>query len=203
MLPPDNPSNVETPPAGKYLTPFQRKHLHKSLQDPNLSEKYRQRLQIVLLADESKTQTQICQILNCAPATVRHWLWVARTGQAHLWQATPIGRPKRVTEEYKTRLRELAICSPKEIEVPHQSYKYHHARWTAKRLSRHLAQELGIELSDRHINRLLKEMGLSTRGQPPAQSEPQNTQNGIVIDNLNSPPDTEIPPFWHFNPGEF
>ncbi|MDY6786154.1 MAG: helix-turn-helix domain-containing protein [Cyanobacteriota bacterium] len=201
MLPSENPFNEESAPAGKYLTPFQRKHLQKSLQDPQLSEKYRQRLQIVLLADEGKTQTQICQKLHCAPATVRHWLLVARMGEAHHWHATPIGRPKTATEEYKTRLRELVACSPKEINVPHQSYKYHHARWTAKRLSRHLAQELGIELSDRHINRLLKEMGLSTRRKP-AQSELQSAQNSIVIDNLNSPPETEIPPFWHFNSAE-
>jgi transposase len=171
MLPSDNLPNDQNPPLGQYLTPFQRKHLQKSLQDPQLSEKYRQRLQILLLADESKTQTQICQILHCAPATVRHWLLVARMGQAHQWQCTPIGRPQTVTQEYKTRLRELVVCSPKEINVPHQSYKYHHARWTAKRLSHHLAQELGISLSDRHLNRLLKEMGLSTRGQPQAQED--------------------------------
>lgn len=143
---------------GKYLTEFQRKLLQKNLAAQKL-EKYRVRLRIMLLADLGKTQTEIVQILECAPATVRHWMLVAQSGQAHNWESSPLGRPKAVNPKYLQRLRELVSQSPRECG-------YFFRKWTANWLSKHLAKELGIEVSDRHINRLLKEMGLSTRNTP-------------------------------------
>jgi len=68
--------------VGKYLTDFQKKLLQTSLQNENISEKYRQRIEIMLLADEGKTQSQICKILNCSIVTVRHWTLLASMGQA-------------------------------------------------------------------------------------------------------------------------
>ncbi|MBH8574986.1 helix-turn-helix domain-containing protein [Nostocaceae cyanobacterium CENA369] len=143
--------------GGKYLTPFQRKILQKSL-EKDLSDSYRQRIEIMLLADEGKSQTKICQTLGCCAATARHWIHIARTGMAHQWQDCPIGRPKAVNEEYLERLKELITNSPRD-------YGYAFRRWTATWLQKHLAKEFGIEVSDRHIKRLLKQMGLSTRPQ--------------------------------------
>lgn len=140
--------------TGKYLTPFQRKLLQKNLED-NLSESYRQRIQIMLLADEGKTQTEICQILGCCPATVRHWMHIARTGMAHQWQDCPLGRPKAINQEYLERLQQLLSQSPRDCG-------YGFRRWTVSWLRKHLAKELGIEVSDRHLKRVLKQMGLST-----------------------------------------
>ena len=72
---------------------------------------------------------------------------------------------------------------------------YAFSRWTANWLSRHLQKELGIAISDRHINRLLKQMGLSTRDR---QSESENkiaakpSQNcSIVIGNLREDAEPE------------
>lgn len=139
----------------RLLTPFQRQLLQKSLQE-DLPNQYCQRIQIMLLADEGKSQTEICRTLRCCPATVRHWMYVARTGMAHQWQDCPIGRPKAVNEAYSERLKELISHSP-------YDYGYSFKRWTVSWLSKHLAKELSIEVSDRHIKRLLKQMGLSTR----------------------------------------
>ncbi len=144
--------------SGKYLTEFQRKLLQKKLMT-DISDKYKMRLQIMLLADLGKTQTEIIEILECAPATVRHWMLVAASGKAHNWESSPLGRPKAVNQKYLQRLKELASQSPRECG-------YFFRRWTANWLSKHLAKEFGIEVSDRHINRLLKEMGLSTRNKP-------------------------------------
>jgi transposase len=74
------------------------------------------------------------------------------------WNDQPVGRPKIISDQYLRRLRELVISSPRDYGYPFQ-------RWTAQWLKRHLAQETGVEVSDRHINRLLKQMGLSTRPQ--------------------------------------
>ncbi|WP_366513694.1 helix-turn-helix domain-containing protein [Moorena sp. SIOASIH] len=154
--------------TGKYLTAFQRKLLQKSLR-ADLPQHYRQRIEIMLLADEGKSQIEICQTLGCCPATARHWILMARTGMAHNWQNNPIGRPKAVNQEHLERLKELVSQSPKEFGYPFR-------RWTANWLSKHLAQEFGIEVSDRHISRLLKQMGLSTKGKP-RNPESKTTEN--------------------------
>jgi transposase len=78
------------------------------------------------------------------------------------WQVQPIGRPKIVDDQYLERLKELVSQSPRQLGYPFQ-------RWTANWLRRHLEQETGTVVSDRHINRLLKQMGLSTRSQPHSQ----------------------------------
>ena len=96
-----------------YLTLFQRKLLEKSLQE-DLTKSYRQRVQIMLLASEGKSQPEICEILGCCSATVRHWMHIARAGMAHQWQDCPIGRPKIVSDEYLERLRELLAHSPRD-----------------------------------------------------------------------------------------
>ncbi|MDZ8262461.1 helix-turn-helix domain-containing protein [Nostoc sp. ChiQUE01b] len=176
--------------TGKYLTVFQRKLLLQNLQK-SLLESYRQRIEIMLLADEGKTQTEICQSLGCCAATVRHWTHIARTGMAHQWQDCPLGRPKAVNDEYLQRLKELINSSPRE-------YGYAFRRWTANWVGKHLAKEFGIEVSDRHIKRLLKQMGLSTLPKPSnseANSNEQAKSSKIFISDLKSaaiPDDSEF-----------
>ncbi|MEA5535801.1 helix-turn-helix domain-containing protein [Crocosphaera sp. XPORK-15E] len=145
-------------PRKNYLTSFQRKTLEKTLEG-DIENKYRQRIKIMLLADEGKSQTEICQLLGCCQATARHWIMIARSGQAHCWKDSKIGRPKRVNEQYLDRLKELVSHSPGD-------YGYSFKRWTAEWLRRHLAKEFEIQVSDRYINQLLKQMGLSTKPKP-------------------------------------
>lgn len=165
--------------VGEYLTPFQHKLLEKSLQQQDLPRSYRQRLQIMLLASEGKSQTEICQTLGCCAATVRHWMHIARAGMAHQWQECAIGRPKAANDQYLERLRELVNGSPRD-------YGYSFRRWTANWLSKHLAKELGISVSDRHLKRLLKEMGLSTIPKPNNVEETAIQAQGskILINDL-------------------
>jgi transposase len=178
-------------PKGQLLTPFQRKLLQKSLSD-NLPEKYRQRIQIMLLADEGKTQLKICKALGCSQETARHWIFTAKAGLAHTWNDNPIGRPKTVSDQHLELLKKLASNSPRDFGYPFQ-------RWTAQWLSKHLAKECGVEISARHINRLLKEMGLSTRPKPAAAEDTaQQTGTRLAIRDLTGDcgPDTDL---WLFN----
>ena len=178
-----------------YLTPFQRKLLQKSLQD-HLPDLYRQRIEIMLLADNGKSQMEICQTLGCCPATVRHWMHIARSGMAHQWQDCPIGRPKTVNNLYLERLKELIAQSPRD-------YGYSFRRWTVNWLKKHLAKESGIEVSDRHLKRLLKQMGLSTRPKSPKVKETREQEKdgqSILIHDLKSHNDSESNSFWLFNP---
>jgi transposase len=108
---------------------------------------------------------------------------MARSGLIHQWNQHNIGRPKRVSEEYCDRLHELVTHSPRQ-------YGYCFDRWTAGCLSKHLAKEFAIEVSERHISRLLKEMGLSTR-------QKVNKRMGIAIDDLS--PNQSNEPYYFLN----
>ena len=158
---------------GILLSPFQRKLLRKNL-EKDLRPEYIRRIEIMLMADLGYSQTEICQALNCSHETARYWLFAAKTGQAHKWRELSIGRPKTINEEYLARLKELVSQSPRDCG-------YAFTRWTAQWLSKHLAKEFGIEISDRHINRLLKKMGLSTRYK---RSQTENSEEPMY--NLHS-----------------
>ena len=174
-----------------YLTPFQRKLLLKSL-EIDLRPEYRRRIEIMLLADAGQSQTQICKALGCSQEAARYWIAIASSGNAHHWSDRPLGRPKAVNEQYLARLKELASHSPRE-------YGYPFERWTGQWLSKHLAKELGIKVSSCHINRLLKEMGLSTRPRIHTTenyfSHQQNS--GITIGDLSSHAEPSF--LWQFS----
>jgi putative transposase len=163
-----------------YLTSFQRQLLLKSLEE-DLRPEYRRRIEIMLLADAGQSQAQICKALGCSQEAARYWMAIASSGNAHHWSDRPMGRPKAVNKQYLARLKELVSNSPRE-------YGYSFERWTAQWLSKHLAKELEIKVSSCHINRLLKEMGLSTR--PcihTTEKYPSQQQNfNITIGDLSS-----------------
>lgn len=140
---------------GQCLTTSQREFLMQSLKT-DLRPEYCHRIEIMLLADEGHSQTQICQALGCAQETARYWISMAKAGQAHQWSDRTIGRPQKIDDRYRQRLKELANSSPRE-----HGYAFQH--WTGQWLAKQLARELEIEISGCHVNRLLKEMGLSSR----------------------------------------
>jgi putative transposase len=180
---------------GRYLTPFQKKLLQKNLQT-SLRDEYRRRIEIMLLADEGQSQRQICQALSCSKETARYWIAKAQAGQAHNWQDSPRGRPKTVNKQYIKRLRELVSKSPRE-------YGYSFERWTAQWLSKQLDKDLGIEVSARHINRLLVQMDLSLRSISSADSsvtDEKNPNNSpLLIRDLSSVSISNLSALEHFN----
>ena len=200
---PDFQSDFSTPVTDnqqQLLSPFQRKLLTQKL-NTNIRSEYRRRIEIMLLADRGHSQTQICATLNCSHETARYWTHIAQSGNAHKWKDLPIGRPKTVNEEYLCRLQDLVSKSPRE-------FGYAFRRWTANWLSKHLAKELGIEVSERHVNRLLKQMGLSTRQSGPKEESAQETiteqkkegRPNIVIGNLQSNKQPRVNSFSPFYP---
>jgi transposase len=165
---------------GQHLTEFQRQLLEKNLQVETIPE-YRQRIEIMLLADEGKTQTQICRLLSCSPLTARHWIFMAKSGQAHNWQSQPIGRPKTVTTDYLDRLKQLMRANPKDLGYPF-------SRWTGQWLSKHLAQEFNIDVTARHINRLIEEMNVEIKAADSIHLHHQQISKSqqIAISDLHS-----------------
>jgi putative transposase len=170
--------NLAEREQGLFLSSFQRKLLRNNL-EKNLRPEYIRRIKIMLFADLGYSQTEICKTLNCSHETARYWILAAQTGQAHKWKDLSIGRPKTINMEYLDRLRELVNQSPLDCG-------YGFTRWTAQWLSKHLQKELGIEISERHVNRLLSKMGLSTRSKPQMQEDLnlESSPGNIVINNL-------------------
>jgi len=146
----------------------------------SLDIRQRRRLEIAIRAHLGQSQAEICTALGCSKDMARYWMAISQTDQANSWQILAVGRPKRVNDEYLRRLKELATSSP-------QDYGYAFQRWTARWLSKHLAEELDIEICDRHINRLLKEMGLSLRNRTKSDSIQETVVKGlaITIDDLD------------------
>jgi hypothetical protein len=69
-------------------------------------------------------------------------------------------------------------------------------------LKKHLAKEFGIEISDRHLKRILKQMGLSTIPKSSTLqtgSNPGKESQSILIHDLKSVNDEESNDFWLFN----
>lgn len=155
---------------GQYLTSLQRKLLAKNVKT-NLRPEHHLRIQIMLLADAGESQSEICTKLGCSQATARYWISMAETGKFHLWKDRPVGRPKTISGAYVKRLEELVVRNPRD-------YGYAFRRWTAMWLSRHLAEELGIEVTERHINRILKKLGLSTR--PTGKSDREQVDTTVA-----------------------
>lgn len=156
--------------VGGYLTQFQREMFEARLSE-DLPNSHLKRIRIMLLADEGKTQKQICQFLGCSPSMVRHWMQVARSGTAHQYWQESLGRPKVVTDTYIERLKELIVNSPR-------CYGYHFPRWTTNFLCKHLNIEFDIELSDSHFKRLLKSLNLSTKQK---KSVATNSKQGRIF----------------------
>ncbi len=140
---------------GHFLTLSQREYLSDSLQT-ELRPECRLRVEIMLRADAGQSQTQICKALRCSREAVRYWAGMLRAGEIHRWQDQPRGRPKSVNQQYLVRLKELATQSPRD-------YGYSFQHWTSQWLRKHLTEELGIEVSDSSVLKLLKQLGLSRR----------------------------------------
>lgn len=173
--------------------PLLRKILLKSLKD-ELRPEYRRRIEIILRAEMGQSQAEICEALGCSQETARYWIGMTQAGQAYSWNDHPIGRPKTINEQYLDRLKQLVSHSPRD-------YGYPFRQWTAQWLKKHLGRELGIEVSDRHINRLLKQMGLSTRQERSRRAEQathiaSNKPACITITDLSPSSSSEfVPPF--------
>jgi transposase len=170
---------------GRYLTSFQRQLLEKNL-TTETSPEYRQRIEIMLLADQGQTQTKICRALSCSPLTARHWIFMAKSGQAHNWQTQPIGRPKTVTSDYLDRLKQLMTASPRELGYPF-------SRWTGQWLSKHLSQEFNIEVTARHINRLIEEMSADLQATDKMAQQQHKSRQLVIADLCDLQAPTDLP----------
>lgn len=86
-----------------------------------------------------------------------------------------VGRPTVINEKYINCLYELLESSPRNCG-------YTFDRWTVYWLNKHLSKESGIFVSDRHLKRLLKDLGWSTLSKPNRSSLPHKNNRIRIAD---------------------
>ncbi len=143
------------------LTPEQRGELTDRLEREALNGRRRRHFQILLLADERRTDEQIASATGASRSTVeRHRTRFAREGlEAALTDRPRGGAPAKLDGKQQAMIVALACSDAPEGQ----------ARWTAKLLaSRAVALEVVESVSETTVRRILKKMrsspGRSGRG---------------------------------------
>ena len=144
-------------PASNFLSKEQKKSLRKALKE-DLCPHFREHILIMLLANDGKTQQQISDFLGCSLRTVNHWVTHGDPDNLESFRdGRGAGNHQKVTPEYINLLLEVVEKEPTELG-------YEFGRWTAQRLSEHLAKETEIVLSSGQVKRLLKKRDTVTSG---------------------------------------
>ena len=144
-------------PVSNFLSKEQKKSLRKALKEDSCPH-FREHILIMLLANDGKTQQQVSDFLGCSLRTVSYWFTHRDPDNLESFRdGRGAGNHQKVTPEYVNLLFELIEKEPTELG-------YEFGRWTAQRLSEHLAQETEIVLSSGQLRRLLKKRDIATSG---------------------------------------
>lgn len=136
-------------PAKNYLKPEQREKLQKALKEEENAD-IRERILILLLLNDGKTQLEIADFLGCGQKKVSYWCVHGDPEKLEsLKDLRMKGNHIKATEEYIKLLLETVEKSPQELG-------YEFGRWTANRLATYLEEKTGIKLSSSQVRRILE-----------------------------------------------
>lgn len=145
-------------PAKGHLTQKQKEKLQKALKEeehPNI----RERILILLLLNDGKTQTEIADFVGCSDQKVSYWCIHGDPDNLEsLKDERMKGNGRKVTDEYLKVLLEIIEKSPTELG-------YEFGRWTSQRLATYLTLKTGIELSGSQVRKILAKKNMSISGQ--------------------------------------
>ena len=136
-------------PAKNYLTPEQKENLQNSLRTEENGD-IRERILILLLLNDGKTQQEIAEFIGCSKNKVCYWCVHGDPDNLEsLKDERMKGNHHKATEKYLEILLDTVDKEP-------QEFGYEFGRWTAKRLAKHLEEETGIKLSGSQVRRILE-----------------------------------------------
>src|SRR4028118_421534 len=135
--------------AKNFLTVEQVTRLQKTLKESELAH-VRERILIILLQNEGRTQQEISKFLGCSPRTIAYW---CMNGDPDKLETL---HNKREYEHYRKATPEYIELLLKTVERRPSDLGYELGRWTAERLATYLTQTAGIELSSSQVRRILK-----------------------------------------------
>ena len=138
------------PPAAKnFLTPEQVTGLQQALKKSELPH-VRERILIMLLQNDGRTQQEIARFLGCSPRCVAYW---CMNGDPDNLESL---HNKRDYEHYRKATAEYIELLLKTVSQEPSSLGYAFGRWTAERLATYLTEQTGIGLSSSQVRRILK-----------------------------------------------
>jgi transposase len=136
-------------PAPNHLTVEQKKELQKALKHEENGE-IRERILILLLLNDGKTQKEIAGFLGCSQNKVCYWCVHGNPDNLEsLKDARMKGNHHKATEKYIEILLETVEKEPEELG-------YEFGRWSAQRLATYLEEVTGIRLSSSQVLRILE-----------------------------------------------
>jgi len=135
-------------PAKNHLTSEQQEKLQKALKREENGE-IRERILILLLLNDGKTQQEIANFIGCSKNKVCYWCVHGDPDNLEsLKDERMKGNHHKATDKYVEILLDTVEKEPQELG-------YEFGRWTAKRLATYLAEKTGIELSGSQVRRIL------------------------------------------------
>ncbi|BAU63941.1 hypothetical protein STA3757_48560 (plasmid) [Stanieria sp. NIES-3757] len=135
-------------PVKGFLSQEQQKKLQKELKEHEHPE-IRERILILLLLNDGKTQGEIANFLGCSLRKIAYWCVHGDPENLEsLKDERMSGNYHKATEEYIDLLLKIVEQDPEELG-------YEFGRWTAKRLATYLDEKTGIKLSSSQVRRIL------------------------------------------------
>jgi len=137
-------------PAKNFLKPEQQEKLQKALKTEENGD-IRERILMLLLLNDGKTQQEIAKFLGCSTNKVSYWCVHGDPDDLEtLTDERMKGNYHKVTDQYIEILLATVEKEPSELG-------YEFGRWTAQRLATYLEQQTGIKLSGSQVRRILKQ----------------------------------------------
>lgn len=137
-------------PVKNFLTLEQVSRLQQALRESELPH-VRERILIILLQNDGKTQQEIASFLGCSPRTVAYW---CMHGDPDNLESL---RNKRDQEHYRKVTPEYIELLLETVDKDPHDLGYDFGRWTGERLATYLEERTGIKLSSSQIRRILKQ----------------------------------------------
>lgn len=136
-------------PAKNYLKPEQKEKLQVALKTENNAD-IRERILMLLLLNDGKTQQEIAEFIGCSQNKVCYWCVHGDPDNLEsLRDRRMSGNHQKATDKYIDILLETIEKSPEE-------FGYEFGRWTTQRLAKYLEEKTGIQLSGSQVRRILE-----------------------------------------------
>ena len=135
-------------PGKGFLSLEQKQHLQKLLKQSDRYE-MRERVLILLLMNEGRTQQEIAELIGCARRTVAYWCVHEDPDKIESPEDGRKREHRKVNQVYLEKLLEIVDKEPSE-------FCYEFCRWTAERLATYLEKETGLKLSGLQVRKILK-----------------------------------------------
>lgn len=137
-------------PAKNHLNSEQIEKLQQALKEEENGD-IRERILILLLLNDGKTQAKIAEFLGCSLNKVSYWCVQGDPENLEsLKDERMKGNNKKATDKYIEILLETIDKEPEELG-------YELGRWTAQRLATYLEKITGIKLSGSQVRRILEQ----------------------------------------------